>query len=130
MPILDNHKHERFAQALAQGMSADAAYQEAGYSANMGNASRLKGNEKVMKRVAELQASAADGAEITLQWLIKQAVGIVEDARNDKSHAAAVAALKEVGTLSGLRVERQTQEHEGGFSVEVRRTFVEPEPHA
>jgi hypothetical protein len=41
MPILPNHKHELFAQGLAKGLSADAAYQAAGYKRDRGNAARL-----------------------------------------------------------------------------------------
>jgi len=38
-----NLRHERFAQALAQGKTANEAYALAGYKANDGSASRLKG---------------------------------------------------------------------------------------
>jgi hypothetical protein len=42
MGPLANQRHERFAQALAQGKTATEAYALAGYRANDGNASRLK----------------------------------------------------------------------------------------
>jgi hypothetical protein len=38
MPILPNPKHEAFAQALARGLSISAAYVQAGYKPNRGNA--------------------------------------------------------------------------------------------
>lgn len=38
MPILRNTRHEAFAQNLAKGMSAAAAYRKAGYKANDGSA--------------------------------------------------------------------------------------------
>ena len=38
MATLTNPRHEDFAQALARGMSASAAYVEAGYMANRHNA--------------------------------------------------------------------------------------------
>lgn len=60
MPPLKNAKHELFAQNIAEGMSADAAYESAGYKANDGNASRLKGNERISDRVAELLATRED----------------------------------------------------------------------
>ena len=41
MPILANPKHEAFAQGLARGSSAAAAYVEAGYKANRHNAAAL-----------------------------------------------------------------------------------------
>lgn len=60
MPVLKNPKHEAFAQGLAGGKSADQAYQDAGFSANRGNATRLKAKESVAARVAELTESVAE----------------------------------------------------------------------
>ncbi len=59
MQILTNARHERFAQSLAKGMSADAAHTAAGYKPSRGNASRLRANESIVERVAELQGSTA-----------------------------------------------------------------------
>ena len=42
MRPLANQRHERFAQTLAGGKTATAAYVLAGYKANDGNASRMK----------------------------------------------------------------------------------------
>lgn len=61
---LSNARHERFAQGLAEGKSASAAYIGAGYSANDGNAIRLKGNERIASRVAELLKAAEGGYEL------------------------------------------------------------------
>lgn len=55
MAILLNGRHEAFAHGLADGKSIDAAYREAGYQPNSGNASRLNGNERVIVRVVELK---------------------------------------------------------------------------
>jgi hypothetical protein len=41
MSALKNPRHERFAQALAKGMSADAAYKAVGYKPHRGNAATL-----------------------------------------------------------------------------------------
>ena len=56
MPELKNARHEVFAEQLAKGKSANAAYVTAGYRANDGNCIRLKGDERVKERVAELRA--------------------------------------------------------------------------
>ena len=53
MPILPNNRHELFAQGLATGLSADAAYQAAGYKPNRGNAATLKANQSISKRVED-----------------------------------------------------------------------------
>jgi phage terminase small subunit len=73
MPILSNPRHEKFAQVLAEGKPATEAYQIAGYAPNYGNCIRLKGNERVGSRVAELQAAGAERAEVTLEGLIAEA---------------------------------------------------------
>ena len=59
MPVLLNARHELFAQNLFKGLSAAAAFEMSGYAKNYGNASRLKGSEKVRARVAELHSEAA-----------------------------------------------------------------------
>jgi len=57
MPALANSRHEAFAQALAHGLSIAAAYAEAGYKPNRGNAhTLLKQNKCISKRVEEIQA--------------------------------------------------------------------------
>jgi phage terminase small subunit len=56
MPILENSKHERFAQEVASGKSLSAAYMLAGYAKKDGNAARLKGNERIRTRIEEILA--------------------------------------------------------------------------
>lgn len=65
MPVLKNQRHERFAQLIAKGSTASAAYVAAGYRANDGNAAALKGNQRVKERVAELHGKAAERAAVT-----------------------------------------------------------------
>jgi hypothetical protein len=63
MPVLPNPRHETFAQALAKGKSADEAYALAGFKPNRGNATRLKANDSIQKRVQKLQSRVAEKAE-------------------------------------------------------------------
>ena len=72
MPILKNAKHERFAQGIAKGLTADQAYQEAGYKASRKNASRLKTNEDICARVEELVGKGAEKAEATVERVLKE----------------------------------------------------------
>jgi phage terminase small subunit len=72
MPVLKNAKHERFAQALAEGKTADEAYQLAGYEENRGNASRLKSNESIQKRVSEILGQAAKKVGVTAERVIEE----------------------------------------------------------
>lgn len=54
MPVLKNAKHERFAQGLASGKTADEAYAAAGFKADRGNASRLQQRDSIRQRVSEV----------------------------------------------------------------------------
>lgn len=72
MPALKNAKHEAFAQGLVQGLSADEAYQSAGFKPNRGNASRLKANENIVARVNELVGRAAQKAETSVERVLKE----------------------------------------------------------
>ena len=57
MPILQNPRHERFAQELANGKSGNDAYVAAGFKANRGNAGALTRQQHISTRVAELLAA-------------------------------------------------------------------------
>ncbi len=106
MPALTNQRHEDFAQGLAKGMTADAAYAAAGYKPNRGNATVLKANQSIKDRVAELQERGAKRAEITIESLVRDLAAIAMEARANKQANAAVAALREISILTGLRVEK------------------------
>lgn len=111
MAALENAKHERFAQELAKGKSATDAYEAAGYKRHDGNAATLRGNQRVLDRVAELQERGAIKTEITLQSLIQEAAEIQASALEDGQHSAAVAALTAKAKLAGLWVERSENEN-------------------
>src|SRR5437660_12310275 len=76
MGVLINLRHERFAQARAQGKAANEAYAMAGYKANDGNASRLKGNERISARVQEIVGRAAERAEVSLERVLRELAAI------------------------------------------------------
>lgn len=111
MPALDNPKHERFAQELAKGKSADDAYQEAGYKPNRGNASTLKANQIILDRVAELQERGAIRAEITIQSLLDEAEQARVLAMKIDNPAAAMTAIQGKAKLAGLWVDRSENEN-------------------
>lgn len=107
MPVLANPKHELFAQELAKGKTADAAYVSAGYSPNRGNATTLKANQSILDRVEELLSGAAARAEVTVESLIAEAEQCRSAALEAGQFSAVIAAVKEKGILSGKRMERQ-----------------------
>lgn len=106
MPVLENQRHELFAQGLAQGKSASEAYEAAGYSHNDGNAVRLKGNEKVQARVAELQERAAVSVSLTREWVLEQLIDTVNKAKGTEDYAPANKALELLGKELGMFVDR------------------------
>ena len=85
MGVLPNARHERFAQELAKGKTANEAYALAGYNANRHNAGRLKTNEHVLARVRELKEAAAEKAVLTQAWVIERLIANVE--RSMQAHA-------------------------------------------
>ena len=74
MAILQNARHERFAQNLVKGMSATEAYEKARYKPNDQNAARLTRNDEVRTRVAELMAPAVEATQATVERVLKEMV--------------------------------------------------------
>jgi membrane-associated protease RseP (regulator of RpoE activity) len=107
--VLDNQRHELFAQGLAQGKPASQAYVEAGYAFSEPNASRLTRNEKVVERVAELKARAAAGVQITVANITERLLKIAEkgEGSNDAPLlAVARASLMDAAKLNGLIIDK------------------------
>jgi len=116
MTVLKNARHEAFAQGVAKGLSADQAYEAAGYKPNRHNAARLKTNEHVTSRIEEIVSAGAAIAEIDVARTLKELVRLgTSDIRKlfdaegqlraihdlDDDTAAAIAAI-EVVSKPGL----------------------------
>jgi hypothetical protein len=107
MLTLQHPRHERFAQELATGKTADAAYVLAGYRANRSNAARLSAGHDIQKRVAEIQSLGAHLAAITVETLIAEAESARSKAMGEKGGAnAAVAAITVKAKLAGLWLDK------------------------
>jgi phage terminase small subunit len=72
VPVLDNAKHELFAQGVASGLSATEAYTRAGYDGDRTAASRLSSNVNVKARIEELLGNAAEQVEITQAMVLRE----------------------------------------------------------
>jgi phage terminase small subunit len=123
MPPLINPRHERFSQALFEGKSANRAYEEAGYRPHDGNAIRLRGNERVKARLAELQEAAAANIQVTGESLIRELEEVRKRATSDAQWGSVVKSIEAKGKLSDLfetkiRVTRETAEPPPDASVE------------
>jgi hypothetical protein len=115
VPTLRNPRHERFAQELATGKTADAAYVLASYKENRSNAARLNSNRDIQKRVVEIQSMGAELAAITIETLIAEAEAARSKAMGEKGGAnAAVAAIAAKAKLAGLWREKVAQTDPSG----------------
>ena len=104
MPTLRNPKHEKFAQLVASGMTAQAAFTQAGFNAKQ-NAPRLRNNEVVAKRIEELQTRnerKAEMAALSRDELIKILSEIVHATRSRLSEARTADGLKAAELLTKL----------------------------
>jgi len=122
MPVLKNARHERFAQELAKGKTADEAYALAGFKSNRGNAATLKAKQSISKRVTEIQGRAAAKAAVSIQSLTDE----LEEARGiaiaEKQSSAAVAATLGKAKLHGLLIEKKRLEGHDGGAVKIDLT--------
>jgi hypothetical protein len=141
MPVPPNPRHEKFAQALARGMSASAAYVEAGYKAHRSHAASMAREGYIVVRVTELQeeqlalhqqatAEAAANAKVTIESLIAEAEAARAKAMAEKGGAAAaVSALTAKAKLAGMWCEKVDQHNTGTPAYErIERTIVEHHP--
>jgi hypothetical protein len=98
---------------LAAGCNATEAYVKAGYRLNKGNAGRLKANERIRKRVEELQARNVQAQEaavgVTIERLRAQFAEAYEMAKELSQPTAMVAATTAQAKLAGLWIERSEQ---------------------
>jgi hypothetical protein len=116
MSPLSNSRHEKFAQELAIGRSAADAYERAGYKANYGNCIRLKGNERIAARVAELKNVGAARAEVTIASLVSELDEARTEALRLGQASAAVSATMGKAKITGQIIERAEVGQPGEFA--------------
>jgi phage terminase small subunit len=145
MPALPNARHERFAQAIADGQTAGEAYLAAGYSCRphktRGHGHRLRTRGDIQTRITELprmrERAAEEGLEraiaqtaITKTWVIAklrlnaeralQARPVLDKDGNPTGQyryegAVANRALELLGRSLGMFIERTEQGKPGDF---------------
>jgi hypothetical protein len=118
MPVLPNPRHEAFARAIFVSLCSPNlyptrghAYNAAGYIAKdagkpggaaEANASRLLKNAKILDRVRELQAIAAEHVKESVDKCVAELNELKRDAHKEKAFGAAVAAVMGKGKLLGF----------------------------
>jgi hypothetical protein len=131
MPVLQNSRHERYAQLIFKGITTgepkpyfqQRAYAAVGYTAKdvgkrtgaaQAASSRLLG--RVMQRVRELQAEAAELVKETADKCVAELNQIRRDAHADKAYAAAVSAVMGKAKILNLVVDQHQFRGEIDFS--------------
>lgn len=107
MPTLKNSKHEAFCLMVAALESDVAAYKKAykcSQASAEANASRLRENEGVKRRIAELQKATATEKTLTMQ---ERREFMAETARNSKVNIRnRMAAVMHDARLAGELIEK------------------------
>lgn len=105
MPLLENAKHEKFAQLVAGGAALTVAYAGAGYTKHDCNASRLNRNEKVRERIKELQQAASEAATVDAAWVFNELQSVYRASMESGRYSSAVRSLELMGKSLGLFAE-------------------------
>src|SRR5215831_11256721 len=107
--ILQNARHELFAQAVAKGVNQSAAAKAAGYSAKTAceQGSRLARNVQIAARIKELRERGAEQAvtevAVNREYVIRKLVEIVEKTTGQQfAPSAANKSLELIGREIGL----------------------------
>lgn len=106
MPILSNHRWERFAQELAKGLVPEEAYQAAGFKPARQNAHRLMTKDDVRARVDELKQRAAADVQVSREWVLEQLIDNASKAKQAGDFGPSNQALSLIGKELGMFVER------------------------
>jgi phage terminase small subunit len=132
-PAMLTPKQEAFARAYIETGNASEAYRRAGYSG--GNpktvneaASRLLRNSKVLARLGELRAAAANRHDVTIHTLTRELDEDRKAAREANQYSAAISAVMGKAKLHGLIVDRAKVEvatHED--ALRALQELVEPQ---
>ena len=104
---LKNQRHEIFAQLIVEGETQAEAFVKAGYRRSDPNARRLTRNDPVRERIRHLKSLAAEHTLTNVEDLIAAAKRIMKAAEHELQLTAAVGALKELGILTGHRIEKR-----------------------
>jgi phage terminase small subunit len=132
MPALKNPRHEAFARAIFAGLFEPNPYPthghayvavgyraigagEAGGAAEV-NACRLLKKAKILERVQELQAQAAEDAKETAEKCVQELNQLRKDAHSNKAYGAAVAAVMGKAKILNLIVDQHQFRGEIDFS--------------
>jgi phage terminase small subunit len=115
--MLKNVRHEKFAQAMAKGLTLEAAHREAGYSAHRGTAVKLAKSAHISARIEQLREKAEEKLEYRRE-------DFVRDLRDrfrslDKKHPVTAKYGEMLAKAQGWN-EAEKVELSGGLDVVIR----------
>ena len=101
-------KKQRFVEEYLVDNNATQAAIRAGYSARTAESQgcRLLRDVKVSEAIAKGRKKISEKLEITRERLIEMAEAVYKGALDAEQYSAATGAIKEMGVLSGERVEK------------------------
>lgn len=100
MPVLDNPRHEAYAQARARGLDVRASYIEAGYKSRKASPSaawRLNNRPEIRTRMAEIRECEAKALQYDKTYLVRKLVAIIEARPCDAESKNALCEKRVVG---------------------------------
>jgi hypothetical protein len=118
MPRGSKSRLVMFARELASGKKPREAAVAVGYPPGTSfdaNAYKRARRADVQRMVAEFRAPIAEKLDITLEWLIEENLDIYRKAKASGQLRDAREGLKELGVLTGKRVERSEHGEPGEF---------------
>ena len=110
MPVLQNRRHEAFAQARARGALLIDAYEGAGFVRHRGHPSRLALKHDVAERIAELRAAQTDLEDTSPRGLLASLRRIIKAGENSANPALINAARLAIVDASRLQAELARQQ--------------------
>jgi hypothetical protein len=132
MPVLENVRHERFAQELAKGKTQEQAYIDAGYSeigARANASACIIANHNIVERVAELQSVVADKSTWDAARIINNLARYAQKGETIGEPAGlsvARASMMDIGKLLGLIVDKGESKQEHSLQVQmIERRIVD-----
>lgn len=104
--IIDNPRHEKFAQLVASGKGYAEAFKKAGYAPDARNARTLAKHNQVHARIAELQAAQAKRVNIGVDTILKELNGWAKMAKERNQAAVGAQISMHKAKLLGLYADK------------------------
>ena len=124
---LKNPRHEAFAQYLYEGLTAENAYERAGYKPNRHNAAALGREQHILTRVADLQERKSKQSDVTVERLTEMLIASHAKAVDEGDITNQRQCAMDLAKLHGLIIDRSKNENENIVRTVGREPLSESE---